>query len=194
MWLTSVLTFKRLLYELLSLRCGFDYSNLFCSCCMCVFNCWHSPWFFLLLFTWLSFVSCNLFMYGCSLSRTPLKVKSLVSQLWFVLANLNTIENSTSSFKDVQGSTIFWFLCLMIMTLVYWKRSSLASSPAYNVLLKRSRKFVVLYMPSLLVHAHLVMLCAFFPENTKALQCMFPSRSGMFLHSLSLCFAYSSMR
>lgn len=71
------------------------------------FSCWHSPWVFL-LFTWLSFVSRNLFVYGCSLSRTRLKMKLLVSKVWFVLVNLSTIENSTtSSFKNVQGSTIF---------------------------------------------------------------------------------------
>lgn len=83
------------------------------------------------------FVSCNLFVYGCSLSRTPLKMKLLVSKVWFVLVNLNTIENSTiSSFKDVQGSTIFWFLYLMIVNLLYWKHLSLASSSTYSVLLK----------------------------------------------------------
>lgn len=89
---------------------------------------------FFLLFTWLSFVSCNLFVYGCNLSRTPLKMKLLVSKVWFVLVNLSTIENSTSSFKDVQGSTIFWFPHLMIT--IFFKPLSLASSPTYSVLLK----------------------------------------------------------
>lgn len=107
MWPTPVLTFKRLPYKLLSLRSGFDYSNLFCSRCMYVFQLLTFTLSFL-LFTWLSFVSCNLFVYGCSLSRTPLKTKLLVSKVWFVLVNLSIIENSTTStFKDVQGSTIF---------------------------------------------------------------------------------------
>lgn len=150
-----------------------------------------------LLFTWISFVSCNIFVYGSSLSRTPLKMKLLVSKDWFVLVNLNTSENSTtSSFKDVQGSTIFWFLYLMIMNLVYWKHLWLASSPAYNVLLKISWKsfIFVSYILSLLVYAHPFMFCAFPPGNTKMLQCTFPSMSWMlFLHSLSWHFACSAV-
>lgn len=143
MWLTSVLTFKRLPYKLLSLRSGFDYSNLFCSCCMYVFQLLTFTLSFL-LFTWLSFVSRNLFVYGCSLSRTCLKMKLLVSKVWFVLVNLSTIENSTtSSFKNVQGSTIFLIpllddneFCLLKMLV----------SPTYSVLLKIIRKTFICHL------------------------------------------------
>lgn len=94
-------------------------------------------------------------------------MKLLVSKVWFVLVNLNTIESgTTSSFKDVQGSTIFWFLYLMIMNLVYWKRLSLASSPAHSLLLKISWKTFICH----LTYSFSVRVCSSFHVHVSFLK------------------------